>query len=50
MPHVTDTPPAVQRDLQGLREALDDRLPARTLDRTLLIGTWNVRHFGGLTE
>jgi endonuclease/exonuclease/phosphatase family metal-dependent hydrolase len=51
VPHVTDTPPAaVQRDLQGLREALDDRLPARTLDRTLLIGTWNVRHFGGLTE
>lgn len=51
MPHITDTPPeAVQRDLDGLRTALDDRLPARTIDRTLLIGTWNIRHFGGLTE
>jgi hypothetical protein len=51
VPHVTDAPPAaVANDLQGLRHALDDRVPARTLDRNLLIGTWNVRHFGGLTE
>ncbi|WP_222928454.1 endonuclease/exonuclease/phosphatase family protein [Haloplanus rubicundus] len=51
VPHVTDAPPeAVARDLRGLRDALDERLPARTIDRNLLIGTWNVRHFGGLTE
>ncbi|WP_152043164.1 endonuclease/exonuclease/phosphatase family protein [Salinigranum salinum] len=51
MPHVTDTPPAaVQTDLAGLETALDDAIPPRTIDRNLLIGTWNVRAFGGLTE
>jgi endonuclease/exonuclease/phosphatase family metal-dependent hydrolase len=51
VPHVTDTPPgAVTRDPDGLRDALDQRLPARTLDRNLLIGTWNIRHVGGPTE
>jgi endonuclease/exonuclease/phosphatase family metal-dependent hydrolase len=51
MPHVTDTPPpAIRRDLEALRDALDEAIPARTIDRTLLIGTWNLRAFGGLTE
>jgi endonuclease/exonuclease/phosphatase family metal-dependent hydrolase len=51
VPHVTDTPPpAVQRDLAGLEAALDEGLPPRTIDRTLLVATWNVRVFGGLTE
>lgn len=51
MPQVTDTPPPdIQRDLDGLRSALDETVPKRTLDRNLLIGTWNVRAFGGLTE
>jgi endonuclease/exonuclease/phosphatase family metal-dependent hydrolase len=51
MPHVTDTPPEpVREDLGLLDAALDESLPPRVLDRTLLIGTWNVRHFGGLTE
>jgi endonuclease/exonuclease/phosphatase family metal-dependent hydrolase len=51
VPHVTDTPPRdVREDLVGLRDALDERLPPRTIDRNLLIGTWNVRVFGGLTE
>ena len=51
MPHVTDTPPReVREDLAGLRDALDERLPARSIDRNLLVGTWNVRTFGGLTE
>ena len=51
MPHVTDTPPeAVREDFQLLDGALDESLPPRILDRSLLIGTWNLRHFGGLTE
>ena len=51
MPRVTDTPPdEVLEDLRLLGDALDDALPPRVLDRTLLIGTWNLRHFGGLTE
>lgn len=51
MPRVTDTPPeSIREDLALLDAALDERLPPRVLDRSLLIGTWNVRHFGGLTE
>ena len=51
MPHVTDTPPEpVQRDLDGLREALDEAVPTKQLDRNFLVATWNLRHFGGLTE
>ncbi|WP_136600899.1 endonuclease/exonuclease/phosphatase family protein [Salinigranum halophilum] len=51
MPHVTDTPPPeIQEDLAGLERALDERVPPRTIDRTLLVATWNVRAFGGLTE
>ena len=33
-----------------LRAALDERLPAKRLDRNLLIATWNIRAFGDLTE
>src|SRR5215212_2817985 len=29
--------------------ALDEAIPARTLDRNLLVATWNVRAFGSLT-
>ena len=51
MPHVTDTPPPeIQEDLADLDRALDEALPPRTIDRILLIATWNVRAFGGLTE
>lgn len=51
MPHITDSPPLkIQRDLEALQDALDEALPARTLDRNLLIATWNIRAFGGLTE
>lgn len=45
---VTDTPPGpVPEDLRLLEEALDEVLPPRVLDRSLPIGTWNLRHFGG---
>lgn len=51
MPAVTDTPPpAVQADLEALEATLKQELPSRALDENLLIATWNLRHFGGLTE
>ena len=33
-----------------LRSALDTQVPCKRLDRNLLVATWNIRHFGGLTE
>ncbi|WP_254532887.1 endonuclease/exonuclease/phosphatase family protein [Natrinema gelatinilyticum] len=51
MSHVTDTPPPeIQEDLDGLDEALHGSLPERTLDDNLLLATWNLKAFGGLTE
>lgn len=51
MPHVTDVPPPdVRADLEALERALDEAVPARRIDDNLLIGTWNIRAFGGLTE
>lgn len=51
MPRVTDELPAeIKADIGGLKNELDRVLPARTLDDNLLIATWNVRAFGGLTE
>ena len=52
---ITDLPPdEVSADLATLRSALDDYenggVPARALDRNLLIATWNIRAFGDLTE
>jgi len=44
-------PQDVVEDLKALREALDvSPIPPKTLDRNLLIATWNIRHFGGVTE
>lgn len=51
MPVITDPPPAqVQGELDGLRAELDLRIPAKAIDRNLLIGTWNIRAFGNLTR
>ena len=47
---ITDPPPPeVEADLARLREKLE-LVPAKRLDHNLLIGTWNLRAFGGLTE
>jgi endonuclease/exonuclease/phosphatase family metal-dependent hydrolase len=43
-------PEEVAADLVRLRTALDEEVPAKALDRNLLIATWNVRAFGDLTE
>src|ERR1041385_3665362 len=51
MPAITDTPPEdVQAELRLLSAALDQAIPRKTLDYNLLIGTWNLRAFGDLTE
>lgn len=51
MPDLTDTPPShVRADLEAFRTALDETIPSRIVDENLLVGTWNVREFGGLTE
>lgn len=51
MPTVFDIPPqGVTAELDRLQAALDEELPAKALDRNLLVATWNLREFGGLTE
>jgi len=50
-PSVTDPlPPQLAERFLGLRAALDAEIPAKQLDRNLLVGTWNLRALGGLTE
>jgi exonuclease III len=50
MPEITDPlPPAVQDDLDRLKAALDLAVPARA-PGNLLVGTWNIRAFGGLAK
>lgn len=43
-------PEAVRRDVESLRALLDTVVPAKTVDRNLLIGTWNLKAFGALTK
>ena len=51
MAKVTDDPPArVAAELADLRDGLDAAIPARRVDRNLLVATWNLRAFGGLTD
>ncbi len=51
MANITDIPPDdVQTDLEILRQVLDQAIPEKALDRNLLIATWNIKSFGGLTE
>lgn len=39
-------PRTVRDDLDGLSTALDAAIPAKIVDRNLLIATWNIRSFG----
>lgn len=51
MPKITDIPPQkVRKELAVLKEALDAKIPSKKLDRNILIGSWNIRGFGNLTE
>lgn len=43
-------PKEVQEDLYTLKKDLDNKIPAKKLDRNLLVATWNIRAFGDLTR
>jgi endonuclease/exonuclease/phosphatase family metal-dependent hydrolase len=47
---ITDTPAAAGAALARLAREIDRVVPAKRADRNLLIGTWNLRAFGGLTK
>ena len=51
MPTILDQPPAdIAAKLQQIRSLLDAAIPAKWVDRNLIIATWNIRAFGDLTE
>jgi endonuclease/exonuclease/phosphatase family metal-dependent hydrolase len=51
MPTITDPPPGpLAQKLAEIGTAIEAGVPAKELDRNLLIGTWNLRAFGGLTD
>jgi hypothetical protein len=50
MPSITsEPPPATKIELTALRRQITRDIPKKT-DRNLLIATWNIREFGGLTD
>ncbi|MGV6801780.1 MAG: endonuclease/exonuclease/phosphatase family protein [bacterium] len=51
LPDIRTAPPAVQEENEALKAALDAQIPVkREVNRNILIATWNIRAFGGLTE
>jgi endonuclease/exonuclease/phosphatase family metal-dependent hydrolase len=51
MSKITDSPPLeIKKEIRNLNLILDELLPAKELDKNVLIATWNIRSFGGLTE
>lgn len=51
LPDTRTAPLAVQVEMKALRNALDAQIPPkRDVERNILIATWNIRAFGGLTE
>ena len=49
-PAITEPPAEVVRALADLRDELDAVIPAKQVDRNLLVATWNVRAFGDVTK
>lgn len=45
-----ESPGQVREDLAVLAAALDEAVPAKALDRNMLICTWNIRNFGAYTR
>ncbi len=43
-------PKSVADEVAGLALALEEQVPPKSLDRNLLIGTWNIRAFGDLSD
>ncbi len=46
----TPPPPETVAALAGLSAGLDDHIPAKVVDRNLLIGTWNIQALGRITK
>src|SRR5215213_4570288 len=47
---VAKPPAKVVKECANLAAGLDEVIPAKHLDRNLLIGTWNIRAFGDLAD
>lgn len=45
-----ETPLHIQQELTELKIDLDEKIPAKKLDKNLLIATWNIRAFGDVTK
>lgn len=51
MPKITEQPPHhIAEEIRLLNNNLDAMISAKKLDKNVLIATWNIRAFGGLTE
>lgn len=47
---ITKPPAGLVRELERLADEVDKVVPAKKVGKNLLIGTWNLRAFGGLTK
>ncbi|WP_159021463.1 endonuclease/exonuclease/phosphatase family protein [Formosa sp. L2A11] len=51
MPTIDNIPPTdVQKNIELLKDDLDNKIPSKKLDENLLIASWNIRAFGNLTR
>lgn len=51
LPDLRTAPAVVRAEMAALRSALDSQVPPkREVERNILIATWNIRAFGGLTD
>jgi Endonuclease/Exonuclease/phosphatase family len=49
-PAILEPPAAVGEELATLGTALDAEVPAKLVDRNLLVATWNIRAFGDMAD
>jgi endonuclease/exonuclease/phosphatase family metal-dependent hydrolase len=49
-PEITNPPASVRAQITKLAKQIDKAVPPKKAGRNLLIGTWNLRAFGGLTK
>jgi len=49
-PTILEPPQGTKDELAALEAGLDAEVPAKSLDRNLLVATWNVRAFGDLSD
>lgn len=49
-PAILEPPKTVKAEIARLEAGLDAEVPARLIDRNLLIATWNIRDFAGLAD